>query len=98
LVVDRRIYEAAETNLFWIPVVFRARLIIMACGVCGCVAVAPAIYMARRDGDREMVTLPALECQRCGAVQPDAVKIGALDRHEIPASVRLRYAKVLGYE
>jgi uncharacterized Zn finger protein len=63
------------------------------CEICGG-AVAPAVYRARADHDKTLVALPGIECQSCGAIQPDAVKIDAMTDKEVPSSVRIRCAEM----
>src|SRR5580692_10969212 len=66
----------------------------MVCGVCGGRAIRTITYRARDDADRAMIPLPGIECESCGAIQPDAEKIASMSESKVPSSVRLRCARM----
>jgi uncharacterized Zn finger protein len=66
----------------------------MACGVCGGTTNRAAVYKARDENDKRLVGLPAIECQTCGAIEPDTHKMASIPEMEISSSVRIRCAKI----
>jgi hypothetical protein len=63
--------------------------------VCGGNVRRGAIYRARDGADRRLYQLPAIECEDCGNLFPDADKIRQMCDAEVPSSVRLRCAELL---
>jgi YgiT-type zinc finger domain-containing protein len=62
------------------------------CSVCGGQTRRGVRYTARGD-DQTLVTLPSIECTSCGAILPDAERLGSMPLEDVPPSVRvpLRY-------
>ena len=64
------------------------------CGVCGGKDIREDVYTARDDDEKRLVPVPALKCQICGSILPDAKKIQSMPELRIPSSVRMRCAKI----
>jgi uncharacterized Zn finger protein len=64
----------------------------MLCQICGG-ALRAAHYKVRDEHEPfRMILLPASECEECGSIEPDSLKISEMPEANVPSSVRLRCA------
>jgi hypothetical protein len=64
------------------------------CAVCD-TTMRPTTFMAMGDHESGLLSLPAIECGRCGKLMPDADKIASMPPGKVPSSLRIRCAKIL---